>query len=257
MALVINLIKKAEQNGLYISEIESCNVQIGQGLNITKNYLIDKNFINKSDIKPYNIFTSKDNAPFVIIDTQYVLVDEKYKSQIDIGDHKFYRKKTKIPPSLIMPRGLGRHFCALNKINSYSASNVEVYVKNGNDNEETIMNLWLYLNSSLAWLIRELSGRKNLGGGMLKAEAIDLKYFKLYYDFNRINDINSIYNKLSKRASIDTVSEIETMEHKEIDEIVFNHMNFESDERELIVSKLQSLILQRSKKSTTQSNNIE
>jgi hypothetical protein len=174
-----------------------------------------------------------------------------FKNEIDIGNHKFYHKTTKIPPILIMPRGIGRHFCALNTSNSYSSSGVEIYDIDGNAEKEVIMNLWLFLNSSFAWLIRELSGRKNLGGGMLKAEAVDLKYFKLYYDFNCFERINSIFEKLSKRKSLDTISEVDTLEHKEIDNIVFNHFSFNKNEARLIVSKLCSLILQRSKKSRT------
>ena len=38
-----------------------------------------------------------------------------------------------------------------------------------------------YLNSTLGWLIREISGRKIFGGGMLKAEASDLKSYYFSY----------------------------------------------------------------------------
>ena len=52
------------------------------------------------------------------------------EGKIDVFDDGGTRK---IPPALIMPRGIGaRHFSCVNNLSGYSASGVDLYVKNGN-----------------------------------------------------------------------------------------------------------------------------
>lgn len=116
---------------------------------------------------------------------------------------------------------------------------------------EDILNLWCFLNSSIAWLIREISGRKNLGGGMLKAEATDLKSFPLLFNFNKQEEILQIYETIKKREVSDTINEIETKEHKLIDEIVFEYIGLSIQDRKFIIEELKNKITSRSIKSKT------
>ena len=150
-----------------------------------------------------------------------------------------------------MPRGIGRHFCSLNSVNAFSASFVELYDNLENLNEEAKFNLWLFLNSSIAWLIREISGRKNLGGGMLKAEAIDLKAFPLYYEFDQFSSIKKIFSKLKDREALHTLDEIRTTEHAQIDDIVYGYLGINRNLREVLKSLLVKKITERSEKSKT------
>src|SRR5207253_450722 len=108
---------------------------------------------------------------------------------------------TKSQPILIMPRGLGRHYCALNSVKAFSSSAVDVYDVLHTTTEEVRLNLWLSLNSSVCWLWRELSGRKNLGGGMLKAEAVDMEALPIFMDFNSVSTVRTIFNSIKDRQA--------------------------------------------------------
>ena len=88
---------------------------------------------------------------------------------------KYTVPKRRHVPALFMPRGIGsRHYCTFNLCRAYSYSHVELYLPDALWGSSTHYCLWLYLNSSLVWLFREIAGRKNLGGGLLKAEATDM-----------------------------------------------------------------------------------
>ena len=158
---------------------------------------------------------------------------------------------SKIVPDLIMPRGIGRYYCSINKVGAYSSSSVDIY---DNDNKMDLrkrLNLWLFLNSSASWLLREISGRKNLGGGMLKAEATDLRYFGVYFEFDEFDKIKSIYKRLSERHADEILVELTTPEHKTIDEIVFDHLQIPNNKRSLIVEHLANFVGRRAAKSRT------
>lgn len=151
----------------------------------------------------------------------------------------------------MLPRGISRHYCALNSINCYSSSFVDVYDTYGNAPEDVIQNLWLFFNSSIFWLLREISGRKNLGGGMLKSEAIDLETLPVYMDFQKPKEIKDILQRIGKRQALVTVDEIDTTEHKQIDQIVFEYFGLKDYERKNVVSILKQKISEREKKAST------
>ena len=177
--------------------------------------------------KPSPISTIYAAAPFCISKTSRYLLPSSTKNiqQKGLSFSLFDKKSTnKKPPIFILPRGIGRHFCAYNSINSYSASFVEIYLDGGSISRPDLLRFWLFLNSSLFWLIRELSGRKNLGGGMLKAEATDLKSFPLYFQFNEIDKIEDIFNSLSAKEALSPLDEIQSQHHQQIDNLVFNYL---------------------------------
>ena len=101
----------------------------------------------------------------------------------------------------------------------------------------------------MSWLLREISGRKNLGGGMLKAEATDLKSFPLYLQFNRQQEIIKIYEALSNRQAKDTVEELYSSEHKQIDKLVFDYLGISLDIQKKTVAYLEKIINERCAKS--------
>jgi hypothetical protein len=76
------------------------------------------------------------------------------------------------------------------------------------------------MNSSLVWLFREVTGRRNLGGGMLKAEATDMKALPVAFDFDFAEDAKHLYNKLQYRDPLRVQEEVYTSEHLRIDELV-------------------------------------
>jgi hypothetical protein len=257
----LELLGTLKQRGVSIDNVKRSKLSIGQGLNLTKDY-----FVQESDIAQLGIssqalipfITSAEGAPFEIKETHYYLVDQQQLSRDQVKRVRaanfkpFDRKSTrKTEPILVLPRGIGRHFCAINTVSAFSASYVDVYDDCENPSEEIMLNLWLFLNSSVAWLIREISGRKNLGGGMLKAEAVDLKSFPIYMDFGRLSDIRSIRREIVRREALDTLAEIETPEHKHIDTIVFEYLGVNNERRISFIELLRKKILERTEKSKT------
>ena len=189
---ILNAINRIFEKGKYIESFK--NVKFGQGLNLSKSLILDKSTIESFDI-PQNAkipFLSKEST-FNISEIDTFLINSKFidtetKNILKNNNITTYNTEstTKKPPIMTMPRGIGgKHFCAFNSINAYTDSYVDVYDSNNVLSDENKLNLWCYFNSSLCWLIREISGRKNLGGGMLKAEAVDLGYFPCYFEHFR------------------------------------------------------------------------
>jgi len=244
-----------------IDSIKGHRLAYGQGLNLTSNYFIDSDSAKRLSVSRdarIPILTSDDGAPFDIASTKYVLIDRSKinseminslnKQSYGIFDPNCTKKHQ---PILIMPRGLGRHFCAFNSANAFSSSGVDIYDIHKSTSEEIKYNLWLSLNSSICWLWREISGRKNLGGGMLKAEAVDMESLPIYMDFRSIGDIKLIFSILKQRQALDTIVEIDSSEHQRIDQMVFEYLGLSEKDRNRIVTILKSIILARSKKSRT------
>jgi len=260
---VLQLISNLKSKGKYLENLSGFDITIGQGLNLVdkKEYQISSKELKafpilKKGIIPF--FTNDDGAKFELLETGTYLADiskfsiQELKTLKKEGIHFFDNKSSKrIAPFLILPRGIGRYFCTINSCSALSDSYVDIYDNSGNLPEENKLNLWLFLNSSVGWLIREISGRKNLGGGMLKAEATDLKSFPLYFDFNDKKRIKSILHKTRNREVDNSLIELETKEHKEIDEIVYNHLSLNMKESELLNEILFKLISERGKKSKT------
>ena len=147
-----------------------------------------------------------------------------------------------------MPRGISRHFCGLNNISAYSLSGVDVYASDTKNIEKEVLNLWCFFNSSIFWLLREISGRKNLGGGLLKSEATDLYSFPVYLSLNYNTD--KITSSLEREA-METLSEILTKEHKVIDKIIFDYLGLDEYYREQCIEHLRNAIMFRSTRSVT------
>lgn len=259
---VLELIQKLQSKGRRCIDIKNKDLTIGQGLNLAKAYFGDSDllaqysFLEKAAIP---MMTNDDGAVFELSSTHKFLIDSNKLLPNEIqeiernGDIALFdinsTKKSK--PTLILPRGVSRHFCAINTTNAYSSSYVDIYCENQYANEESIFNLWLFLNSSIAWLLREISGRKNLGGGLLKAEAVDLKSFPIYFEFGQLSQIKAIFTDLRNRQALKTREEINTAEHKQIDEMVFAFLEIGKVDANNITKALENAILSRSSKSKT------
>ena len=206
----------------------SKKVSIGQGLNITKNNIV---YHETHNVVPY--FTSEEGPMYVWTESNCFVNPNVASSS---------RKK----PLLILPRGLGTHFCCINRCGGYSSSYVEIY---GNIIEPDILNIWLFCNSSLLWLLREVTGRTNLGGGMLKAEATDLRSIPICYDFKEIDKIANLFHQLTNYPiSTNLVETLDDPYHKAIDEIVLSALDLK-DEKDYINQQLIKMVSYRMKKS--------
>lgn len=232
-------------------------LKVGQGLNITKDYA------NKKDALPTNIKESELIAYLNVDENGYYIWDkcetfllsnkdmceERELALTNDGYTIFDEKHCKRNrPALILPRGIGnKHFCSLNKNNGYSASCVDIYVTKA----DKVNNLWLFMNTTLFWLLREISGRKSLGGGMLKAEAVDLKQFPLYFDFINTNKINELIEQAENKKVLNSLDEIETEFHTQIDDLFYAELNIPTNIQEYIKRKFIEKFNARTQKSTT------
>ena len=190
-------------------------ISFGQGLNFPLNQLSN----NDSDV------------PIIVKTPQFdsLAVDGRVRKALT----QRRQEKEKIP-ALIMPRGIGqRHYCIFNSNQAFSYSHVELYLPDELWNSDTHYCLWLYLNSSFVWLFREITGRKNLGGGLLKAEATDMKMLPISFNFDFSQDARKIFQTLKNRQPLPVNEEIVTLEHLLIDEIVADYFGFREMEENL------------------------
>ena len=221
---IIEIISKLEDKSL------SSKISIGQGLNLRKN-----NIVYDQSSRTYPFYTSEIGPTYSWNNSSC------YISRDDISSS---RKR----PLLIMPRGIGTHFCSINDCSGYTSSYVEVY---GDLSQEETLNIWLFCNSSLFWLLREITGRTNLGGGMLKAEATDLKSIPICYNFKRPSEILALYMAVKDKVIDTSISiTLNDNQHKMIDAIVLKFFRLEKEES-YIVSMLQDMVFRRMKKSKT------
>ena len=221
---IMETINKLEDKNL------SSKISIGQGLNVTKSHIV-----HSQSSRTYPYYTSEIGPTYSWNNSSC------YISKDDISSS---RRK----PLLIMPRGIGTHFCSINECSGYTSSYVEVY---GDLSQEETLNIWLFCNSSLFWLLREITGRTNLGGGMLKAEATDLKSIPICFNFNRYHEIFALYMAVKDKVIDTNISiTLNNNQHKMIDAIVLNFFGLDNEES-YIVNTLQDMIYRRMKKSKT------
>ena len=179
-------------------------ITFGQGLNFPKNELNRRG----------------SSVPVIVKDSRFVAVSA------DGRIHGASGRENKIP-ALILPRGVGdRHYCTFNLCKAFSYSHVECYLPNDLYNSEKHYCLWLYLNSSFVWLFREITGRKNLGGGLLKAEATDMRALPVDFEFDFAKGAKKVFNSIKNREPMRVREEIHTKEHLFIDEIVADYFGF-------------------------------
>jgi methylase of polypeptide subunit release factors len=246
---IFDVLKKIADEG---KKFDQSFYAIGQGINESKAtfipiserdfFLEDKNIINAIYKEYKYIYSSYD----------YFLYHSFIKNKKDIDclgqinsielfKGKIFKRKY---PSIIMPRGIGAtHFAGLLSKKTLSNSFVDIYMLD--DDEERKLNIWLFCNSSLFFLYREISGRKNLGGGLLKSEASDIKSLPLYFPISEKKTILSILKRMGIPSNLK--ERLKTDVQKEIDYLVFSYFGID-DRQELIISELLRLFDFRAEK---------
>jgi len=225
----------------------------GQGLNLLKTCFVPADTLRTMDVDLKQcVPILYSGSPFFLNSTDWYLVrkgsvektiERKLHSNgYSLFDQNATRKKS---PALIMPRGVSKHFCCLNNISAFSLSCVDVYNTDSNTEDQIVFNLWCYFNSSLFWLLREISGRKNLGGGLLKSEAADLTNFPVYLDLNF--DFKNVIPNFQRNA-LETLEELKTKEHQLLDKIIFDYLGLATADRVRCVNYLCKAIQFRSER---------
>ena len=174
-------------------------IRFGQGINVRKEMI---------DAPGANVPTLMESAHFVAKAADSAVLRSA------VG------KRVNKVPALIMPRGIGRYYCAFNLCRAHSFSGVDAYIKDEQWESDLHYGLWAFLNSSLAWLFREVTGRRNLGGGMLKAEATDMKMLPVGFAFDFADDAKGLFDKLQHRVPMAIQQEVYTAEHIALDELI-------------------------------------
>ncbi len=250
--ILLKIISKANKAGLSLDNLKG-KFEIGQGLNLKKSSVITSADARKYDVPAEALIpfcVTEEGGIFAWTESEHFLLNKSKlsseaqkilkKEGYDLFDPNATRKK---PPVLIMPRGLGaRHFCCLNEINGFSASCVDIYASTGVQVNDDVIRLWTYFNSSLCWLIREIAGRKNLGGGMLKAEAVDLKPFAILYKFSNVDEARSIYSSVRAAVASNAQDEILKDYHQKIDKLIFDYIGLDNDERLYVQKSLKDKV---------------
>ena len=212
------------------------NVSFGQGLNFPLRELNQARSI----------------VPVIVKDVNFVAnsADGRIHSS-----HISATRKGKVP-ALIMPRGVGdRYYCTFNACKAFSYSGVELYLPDSLWESDLHYCLWAYMNSSLAWLFREITGRRNLGGGLLKAEATDLKTFPVFFDFDFADEAKGVFSVLKGRGPMPVAQEVYTDEHLAIDHMVFNYFGFPKLQ-DAVREQLLELVAFRTKRSSRNSTTV-
>ena len=223
------------------TDVYSVKMNWGQGINERKNSYVttkdaEENFgISEDKLHPIFYKTASfdfSKADYFLISAENFEKDELVEL-LNKNVPVFDSGSSRHIPDLILPRGIGKHYCALNWIKGYSYSGVECRLMPKN-HRQAIYSVWALMNSSLIWLYREISGRKNLGGGMLKAEATDMKQLG---DWLHIPDIEEaaqdIYNYLRQREPLTSLKEINTPEHRAIDALICHAFDIEEYEDQI------------------------
>ena len=182
-------------------------IEFGQGINLPLKELNQAN----------------GGVPVIVKDVQFVASSADGR----ISSNRIATTRKGRVPALLMPRGVGdRYYCTLNACKAFSYSHVELYLPDSLWNSGLHYCLWAYMNSSLVWLFREATGRRNLGGGLLKAEATDMKALPVNFDFDFANDAKSVLEQLKSRTPLPIAQEIRTDDHLAIDQMVFDYFGF-------------------------------
>lgn len=239
---LVNIIDTVNSKGKTIDNMPGYS--IGQGLNLKKSAVFsisDLDYYSVPRKATYPFFVTEEGGVYCWKASSHYLVDKQFMDDdliASIGNkHDLFDSMAtrKVPPALIMPRGIGaRHFCCYNSIGGFSASCVDLYAPQGIEITDDIVRLWLFMNSSLFWLIREIVGRTNLGGGMLKAEAVDLKPFAILFPINITKEVKTLFEEAKGVVIRNAPEEILTPIHREIDRIVYDYLELSIEERDYI-----------------------
>lgn len=251
-----DLMSKMELKG---KNIKSVGLMIGQGLNLSgrDQYIVTKEAKTQFDLSDEQTiaFCTKTETGYLNWrdSESYIIRGDKITSSqrellSRVGVKIFESGSTsKSVPVLIMPRGIGeKHYCSFNTVKGFSDSGVDIYAHQAT--QDDILRVWLFCNSTLCWLIREKYGRKNLGGGMLKAEAIDLKDKNIYFKFECMDKIHDIFSKVGNGKVEGSIQEMGKEYHKEIDEIVFDYLDLDIETRKYIQTAFYDAVTKRTTK---------
>jgi hypothetical protein len=144
-----------------------------------------------------------------------------------------------------------RFFAIRNDAKAYATANF-YGIRPFNDNY--ILPMLAFLNSSLAALVIELKARTSMGRGLLDIRSYTLRSLHVP-DFSRIDQIHSarlgeLFSRMCKAAREGRKSEVERIK-VELDDLLFDALGIKT-EKEMIINSLDELRVARSKRSAAE-----
>lgn len=173
------------------------------------------------------------------------------------GRKRWYDAGLHQPPNLIIPRFYGeRHFTVYNK--QYTQIEDSFFGIRPKPNIPTLL-LAAYMNSTLFALTKELYGRVNLGEGVLTIYGPEWKIIPVL-NFDKLNSdqkekMEKTFLQLSRREILPIEKEVQSKDHKQLDEIIFDVLNLSKAERYEIYESLVELVKERYTKANSVNRN--
>ena len=164
----------------------------------------------------------------------------------------WYSLRKSQPCPILVPAFVRNRFFAIrNDAKAYATANF-YGIRPFNDNY--ILPMLAFLNSSLAALVIELKARTSMGRGLLDIRSYTLRSLPVP-DFSRIDQIHSarlseLFSRMCKAAREGRKSEVERIK-VELDDLLFDALGIKT-EKEMIINSLDELRVARSKRSAAE-----
>jgi len=162
------------------------------------------------------------------------------------GRKNWYELPKRKPGLLLMPMVTGNSLrCVLNSCRAQVDHNLFEIVS---DEKEIVDALGIYLNSSIAFLARELIGRANLGDGALKVEGIDWERVlvpKKEILLQLKKDTEKAFEKLCKRKIKDIKSEVKKKDRVEFEKSALKSLGLSEESMGDILGGVVGLVDER------------
>lgn len=94
---------------------------------------------------------------------------------------------------------------------------------------------------------REITGRKNLGGGLLKAAATDMKLLPIDLSFDFAEEAKEVFEQLKDREPKPIPGEVYTAEHLLIDDMVVRYFGFADSQENIRQALIEQVHFRMSK----------
>ncbi len=287
--IYFNIIEKGKENLVLLDKIAVVNegrptgannyffmpIQIAKKFNIENEFLL--NGIMKTRGKSYFIIDEDMiERYFLQIDSEENEIEDKnVMKYIKYGEENVLPKSKTLKSKniwwkftnrdaadLLAPCGYGKTtFCAINKAKAVTSNS---YVEIRLVDKDYLTPLFYFLNSAIGWLFLEIIGRHSLGGGMLKVDPIEYRQLlvlkKELFQEQTIppnRKIKSVFIECGFNPSKPIREQIPNPinERHIIDDIIFEKLKLNEEERNEVYWSVCELIKQRTDKAKSLKKN--
>ena len=214
--------------------------------------------LDRKDLKFYAFLCHKDKSELKGANAlKYIRWGETQKTdkgkpwpdvQSVSGRGNWYELPKRSPGLLLLPMVTGDSLrCILNTCKAQVDHNLFEVIS---DDKDALNSLGVWLNSSISFLCRELTGRANLGGGALKVEGIDWERIlvpKKEYLLPLRENAGTEFEKLCKRTIKDIETESKRKDRQDFEIKVLKQLGLPQDLSGQILEAVVGLVEERHK----------